>query len=1372
VLAAAHAEQLPLKSFRTTDGLLTDSINSIVQDSRGFLWFGTSFGLSRFDGYGFTHYTEKDGLSYPNVNGLIETRDGSYWICTNGGGVFRFHPNGEPGSRFNVYPVGDQAATNRVNNLYEDRGGRIWAGTDAGLFRLERDGAGKFLPVALGVPAHPEQEVQVWGFVEDGEGSLWISTKFGLVRRLADGRMLHYSVQPLASGRDLVRAILLDHEGRLWVGHESWLVIFKPLPAVGTPSAVRRPQSAIRDFQKQFPWRRLQNGGALEGKVTLPAVAGEALLYRVAPRVFCQSADRNIWIGTEEHGLMEFDGARFRRFTTAHGLGGNTIAPNTLIEARDGDLWFSVAGSGAMRMSRSGFVTYTESDGLGDNRIGTIFEDQAGELYVITARWQVNHLERRPEGIRFNSVRLNLPPRITNEMWRPFRQIIRDHTGEWWVGTTEGLYRFPKVERIEQLGRVRPKAVYTARDGLVSDDVTYLFEDSRGDVWIGTFAPAREILTRWERATGKFQRYSDSDGLRPFNATLRFQEDVEGQVWVSFREGGLARYTASRFKLFDTSDGLPAGPINSIHRDQAGRLSITSSTGGLARIDEPQSEHPHFTAYTQGIGVLSARYLLLTEDSEGRIYFGTPFGVERLDPATGRIKQYTPDDGLAAVSPQVALRDREGTLWFGAIKGLSRLIPPPDRVELPPPIFIGGLRIAGQTYPVSDFGQTEVSSLELEPSQNQMNIDFFGLDLTLGEPLRYQYKLEGAGKDWSPPTAQRTVELSLGPGSYRFLVRAMRADGTLSETPAVVGFKILRPIWQRWWFLSFLVFLVCSAVFAFDRYRVARTKELRAALDKSRTLTSELTDQRSELRRANKTLELEFAIIRVLAESTTPAEAAPGMLQVICEDQGWEMGAIWDVAQPGNVLRCLNVWHRPELKASEFEALTRKRTFVPGEGLPGRVLASGQAHWIAELTDDTNFPRLGVAAREGLHSGFGFPILLRGQVIGVMEFFSRAPREPDADQTRIMSAIGSQLGQLIQRKWAEEALRESENRYRTLAGAASDAIITIDEASRIVLVNDAAEKIFGYSTGEMLGAELTMLMPEYLRHLHQTGLARYKETGKRHISWAAIELPGLRKDGREIPLELSFGEFIKDDKRYFTGIARDITERKLAEEALRRSREERFAELERVRRRIAADLHDDIGSSLTQISLLSEVMRTRVDRDDSRLTGPLSMIAGASRELVDSISDIVWAINPQKDHLSDLTLRMRRFASDVFTARNILFRLSEPDEEQDVQLGANIRREIFLIFKESVNNVVRHSGCIEAQIEFQVAEQYLVLKVADDGKGFDSSASANGHGLTSMRKRAQDIGGRLEITSNGGKGTTVSLKVPLGRSLEKSYEGS
>ncbi|MCA1628013.1 MAG: PAS domain S-box protein [Acidobacteria bacterium] len=304
-----------------------------------------------------------------------------------------------------------------------------------------------------------------------------------------------------------------------------------------------------------------------------------------------------------------------------------------------------------------------------------------------------------------------------------------------------------------------------------------------------------------------------------------------------------------------------------------------------------------------------------------------------------------------------------------------------------------------------------------------------------------------------------------------------------------------------------------------------------------------------------------------------------------------------------------------------------------------------------------------------------------------------------------------------------KALRESENRFRTLAETASDAIITIDEESRIVLVNQAAEKIFGYTRQELVGADLTMLMPECLRHLHQAGFTRYQQTGERHISWEAIELPGLHKDGREIPLEISFGEFVRNDRRFFTGIARDTTERKRAEEALRRSREERLAELERVRKRIATDLHDDIGSSLTRISLLSEVARRQADGTELPLATPLSSIASLSRELVDSMSDIVWAINTNRDHLSDLSQRMRHFASDVFTARHIDFRFRAPDAGRDIKVGANVRRELFLVFKEAVNNMVRHSGCAAAGIDFRAEADGLFLKLIDDGRGFDVSCA-------------------------------------------------
>ena len=226
-------------------------------------------------------------------------------------------------------------------------------------------------------------------------------------------------------------------------------------------------------------------------------------------------------------------------------------------------------------------------------------------------------------------------------------------------------------------------------------------------------------------------------------------------------------------------------------------------------------------------------------------------------------------------------------------------------------------------------------------------------------------------------------------------------------------------------------------------------------------------------------------------------------------------------------------------------------------------------------------------------------------------------------------------------------------------------------------------------------------------------------------------------------------------------------ERLAAADALARANGERLKELEQVRRRIATDLHDDIGSSLTQISILSEVLRQRVTTEQVAVAEPLSMIADSSRELVDSMSDIVWAINPQKDHLRDLIQRMRRFASDIFTLREIEFAFEAPSAE--VEIGANIRRELFLIFKEAVHNIVKHAECSFVEIELTANDRNIELVVRDNGRGFDIQEAAHiGHGLTSIRARVAGVGGHVEITSDD-RGTLLRATVPL---LLKSGNGS
>jgi PAS domain S-box-containing protein len=905
----AIGERPPIRTYTTADGLAYNRIVRIVRDSHGLLWFCTADGLSRFDGARFTNYNVEDGLPSSSINDLLETSGGVYWVATNGGGLARLNsaegtrqvPETRSHVRFTIYPVGNHAVSNRINVLFEDSGGALWAATDGGLYRMdETKGEREFTAVDLHIPSRPDLSVQVWAIVEYGDGSLWIATKFGLVRRLPDGQMIHYQIQPNPTG-DVVWSLIKDNDGNLWLSHQSGVIVFKPQPG-----------------------RQSQTGDEF---LPLPADARRYTMKsgtrNVQVRLLLQSSTGRIWGSDTSPGISWFDGKTFQPYP----IGQLVDQAISIGEDRDGNLWLGTYGNGAIRIALQGFTTYDTKDSLG-SVIGSVFESHTGDLYVSSAKWLIS----RFDGNKFVSVKINLPRSVTEETdWRASANVIQDRGGDWWVGTRLGLYRFGKVSRFEKLGTARPKAVYTRQDGMADDDVTRLFEDSQGDIWIAGFGVGREVVTRWERSTGTFHRYSEADGLRPFTVPGAICEDTARNLWIAFPGGGLARYRDGRFTLLTESDGVSARSIRDLYLDQAGRLWFSQGqVGSLYRTDDTEATLPTLTAYTKDDGLSTHRLSCITGDSAGRIYVGNSRGIDRLDPRTRQIRHYTAADGFGTGELIAAFRDRLGNLWFGTTAGLLRLTPRPEQDAKPPDILINQLHIAGNAYHVSELGEREISGLEMEPNQNQIQIDFFALSFGAGEALRFQYKLEGAYSDWSAPTDLRTINYAnLAPGLYRFLVRAINSNGATSESPAIVTFRILPPIWKRWWFLMLIAMMAAAVSLALARSRITRLK---------------------------------------------------------------------------------------------------------AEG-------------------------------------------------------------------------------------------ESDKRFRTLAETASDAIITIDEKSHIVLANQAAGRIFGYAIEEMVGNDLTMLMPEYLRHLHRHGFARYKDTGKRHISWQAIELPGLHKSGAEIPLEIAFGEF-------------------------------------------------------------------------------------------------------------------------------------------------------------------------------------------------------------------------------------------------------
>jgi signal transduction histidine kinase len=229
----------------------------------------------------------------------------------------------------------------------------------------------------------------------------------------------------------------------------------------------------------------------------------------------------------------------------------------------------------------------------------------------------------------------------------------------------------------------------------------------------------------------------------------------------------------------------------------------------------------------------------------------------------------------------------------------------------------------------------------------------------------------------------------------------------------------------------------------------------------------------------------------------------------------------------------------------------------------------------------------------------------------------------------------------------------------------------------------------------------------------------------------------------------------------------------LAIYALYRYRVAQVVKLERVRTRIATDLHDDLGASLSKIAILSEIVNHLVApiAKNPEVEKSLTEIAGTSREMVDSMADIVWVINPERDRLSDLIGRMRGLANEMTELGDINLKIdSSGVENRDLNLGADLRREIYLIFKETLNNLVKHSNCESAEIVFRLDADEFVFTVRDDGRGFDpakngSGAVRGGNGLINMRRRAENLGGKFQIESKIGAGTVSICRVPLKQKL-------
>jgi signal transduction histidine kinase/streptogramin lyase len=764
-------------------------------DSRGFLWFCSVEGVSRFDGEGFTNFRVEDGLPDRHVNDVLETSSGIFLIATDKG-LARLNPKGIPGSQsdplFTTFTPDDPDARS-ISTLLQDASGRIWAGTPVGLYKVTEN-TSQFSFERL-----PIDNFRVVAIMQERGGSIWAGGEGEkgsslLVRIASDGRFESFSTE---SGlpRSQIDALLQTSDGRILAGLRPGVMGLGMLQIRSNPGPghmIVERSWTVRDGLPTF-W--------------LPS------LY--------QSTDGKLWIGTTRGVCLwqgDGNGSVCRTYTSKNDLCDREIM--SFVEDKDNNLWIGTA-CGVKRLARYGFTIFDESDHLDTGFPSSIFETHSGQLIVNTKKNQF--ALSRFEGSSFRTQFLQIASRVYLG-WGWKHLAWQDSTGTWWVPTGNGLYRSPPKTDFERLDNVQLTSIKTG----AASSLFRLFEDSVGDIWVATVGNGAGELLRWSRSADEWDDLTAQAGFSPNTIGTVFVADKNGNLWIATGsdggDGRLIRYRDGQFKTFTDADGAPTGWTRDAYVDDAGRLWLANTAEGLLRIDDVNSDELKFRRYTYADGLAGDAAYCVSGDAMGRIYVGTGRGLDRLRPETGMVEHFTTADGLPASYIELAYRDRKDTLWFGTSNGVVHFQPEPDRTRTSPSVLITHLQAGSRIQPVSILGETAISDLKLASDDNQVRVEFIGLGAALGEKLNFEYRLDSSA-DWQP-TAERTVNFAnLAAGNYQFEVRAVSAD-KLYSTPATVGFNIAAPLWQRWWFMLMVSLAAATVVYLFYRTRLHRLLEL------------------------------------------------------------------------------------------------------------------------------------------------------------------------------------------------------------------------------------------------------------------------------------------------------------------------------------------------------------------------------------------------------------------------------------------------------------------------------------------------------------------------------------------------------------------
>lgn len=855
----------------TEDGLSLNAVTKIMQDSQGYLWFGTYQGLDRYDGYIFKNFLPNPSNPYSMSNfsiwSLFEDSKGSIWIGTLNG-LNRYDKKTE---RFYVYKNNpkdpNSICENYIRSIYEDKSGTVWIGTQNGLSKFNREKNNFTSTKLVYNRLNPYSLNSVLCIEEDYKGNIWLGTWDGLTCIQKDGRKIFISLPDQNNLNTLpfntIIAIKQDNKRNLWIGTNGYGLYKYDL------------QSGIFTNYSN----KINNLNSISDNYV-------SVIY--------QDRLNNLWIGTK-NGLNRFN-LQTGHFTRIYHdpNRSSSICNNEILsitEDKAGMLWIGTMGGGISKFSLSeNKFNYVKDNNitkniLKDGQIISVFANKQNEILLSTKKGFIELAKDESKAGELHPVNYlyHEPGNINSISDNYVRCAIKDHLGLIWIGTdVAGLNCYNPQTKINKVYRYAEDDHSLSNNGIVS-----LCEDHNGNIWIGTWWG----LNLFDRKTEKFTRYFD---LTKNNSIWMIYEDSRHYIWCGTDGSGVKRYDPkTKSFIYFVHDTIKA-KISVSNRvfsacESSDSIMWFGTSEGLGKFDYRTNR---YTSYTKDDGLPSNVINDIKEDEFGNLWISSPKGLTKFTRKTGKFKTYTKRNGLKEVdfAPNSSAKLTNGTLIFGCNSGAMYFNPKTlNKEHFDAPIVFTDFKIYNQSIPISNNGILKESiqsskKIIIPPGNNVITLEFALLDFFDPKNNTFRYKLEGFDAQWNDVgTRNSATYTNLPPGHYNFFVRASNYNEVENEKGSSLEIIIVPAYYQTWWFKIVLIFV---AFFTIAFIYQARTRVIKRTNKMLETKVNERTmDLDKTIKELNQEIATKDKFFSIIAHDLrSPFTGLIGLLKYLVED--------------------------------------------------------------------------------------------------------------------------------------------------------------------------------------------------------------------------------------------------------------------------------------------------------------------------------------------------------------------------------------------------------------------------------------------------------------------------------------------------------